>query len=315
MPTVLITGGTGLIGKKLTALLTDKGYKVIILSRNPKKYEQSAQIKYAIWDIEKQEIDASAIAEADHIIHLSGAGVMEKRWTEKYKKEIMESRVKSSQLLIKGLSETENNVKTVVSASAIGWYGKDKKPIKPFVEKDAADNSFLGETCKLWEESIEPVTQLDKRLVKLRLGIVLSNDGGALAEFKKPLQFGIAAILGNGKQMISWIHIDDICRMFIYAIENNISGSFNAAAPQPVTNKTLTLKLADLMRKKFYIPVYVPQFILKIVLGERSIEILKSTTVSDEKIRSTGFTFLYPSIDVALLQLISSEKKIKDPVS
>jgi hypothetical protein len=305
MATVLITGGTGLIGKNLTAQLTAKGYKVIILSRNPKKYEQNSQIKYALWDVEKQQIDASAIAEADHIIHLAGAGVMEKRWTEKYKKEIIDSRIKSSQLLIKGLTATDNNVKTVVSASAIGWYGKDKKPIKPFEEKDVADDSFLGETCKLWEESIEPVTQLNKRLVKLRLGIVLSNDGGALVEFKKPLQFGIAAILGTGKQMISWIHIDDICRMFIYAIENNISGSFNAAAPQPVTNKTLTLKLADLMRKKFYIPVYVPQFILKFVLGQRSIEILKSTTVSDEKIRSAGFTFLYPSIDAALKDLIT----------
>ena len=304
MPTVLITGGTGLVGKKLTEQLVAKGYKVIILSRKPNAAKENGTVSYATWNVEEQKIDGGAIASADHIIHLAGAGVMEKRWTEKYKKEIINSRVKSSELLIKGLKENANTVKTIVSASAIGWYGKDERPIKPFIESDPPDKNFLGETCRLWEESIEPVIHLFKRLVKLRLGIVLSNGGGAFSEFKKPLQFGIAAILGNGKQMISWVHIEDICRMFIYAIENeNVAGSYNAASPEPVNNKTLIIKLAELMRKKFYIPVYVPQFFLKLYLGERSIEVLKSTTVSNEKIKNEGFTFLYPTIDVALKQL------------
>ncbi|MEJ7672257.1 MAG: DUF1731 domain-containing protein [Chitinophagaceae bacterium] len=156
----------------------------------------------------------------------------------------------------------------------------------------------------MWEQSIEPITQLDKRLVKLRTGIALSNDGGAYAEFKKPLRFGIAGILGSGKQVVSWIHMDDLCRMYIYAIENEkLSGSYNAAAPFPVDNKNLILKMANLVRGQFYIPAHLPKFLLKIILGEKSIEILKSTTVSCEKIKAAGFTFLYPSIDAALKEL------------
>ncbi len=308
MPTVLITGGTGLIGKTLTRHLTARGYKVIIVSRKARHKSDDPMITFASWNIEEQKIDTDAIAKSDYIINLAGAGVMEKKWTKKYKKEIVESRTKSSELLIRALQENNNVVKAVISASAVGWYGNDltkgddTKDL--FVESDAADKNFLGETCRLWEESIEPVTQMNIRLVKLRTGIVLSNEGGALAEFKKPLRFGIAGILGSGKQVISWIHIDDLCRMYIYAIENEkLSGSYNAVAPLPVNNKTLILKLSKMIRGEFYIPVYVPKFLLKIFLGERSIEILKSTTVSSEKIKNAGFIFLYPTIDTALKEL------------
>jgi len=308
MSTVLIAGGTGLIGKNLTSHLINKGYDVIILSRKPVTETNEKQITYATWDINKQEIDSNALSKADYIIQLSGAGVMDKRWTSKYKKEIVESRTKTSQLIIKGLQQNENKVKAVISASAIGWYGKDPstdvRHWDGFKESDKSDTGFLGETCRLWEDSIEPVTAMDIRLVKLRQGIILSNDGGAFTEFKKPLRFGIAAILGSGKQMISWIHIDDVCRMFIYAIENeNLSGIYNAVAPSPVSDKQFIIKTAELLRKGFYIPLYVPNFFLKLILGEKSIEILKSATVSCNKIKSEGFTFLYPSLDVALGEL------------
>jgi TIGR01777 family protein len=304
MPAVLITGGTGLIGKNLTRHLINKGFEVIIVSRKPPHSSTEEKITYAEWDIVEQKLDIAAIAKADHIINLAGAGVMDKRWTEKYKKEIVESRTKSSELIVKALKENPNKVKAVISASAIGWYGEDKKDKKAFIETDPPDENFLGDTCRLWEESIEPVTALNKRLIKLRTGIVLSNDGGALAEFKKPLRFGLAPIFGSGKQIISWIHMDDLCRMYIYAIENeSISGSYNAIAPLPVSDKKLMLNLAKLMRGQFYIPLHVPQFLLKLILGERSIEILKSATVSDEKIKATGFTFLYPTIDAALKEL------------
>ena len=311
MPVVLITGGTGLIGKNLTRHLTSKGYEVIIVSRKPTHASDDLKISFANWNVEEQKIDSDAIAKADYIINLAGAGVMEKKWSEKYKKEIIESRTRSGELLINALQKNTNNVKAFISASAIGWYGGDTKVLlhkNGFIETDPADKNFLGETCRLWEESIEPVTKLNKRLVKLRTGIVLSNDGGAFTEFKRSLRFGIAAILGGGKQVISWIHIDDLCRMYIYAIENeNLSGSYNAVAPLPVNNKTLILKLAKKMREQFYIPIHVPQFLLKLILGQRSIEILKSATVSCEKIKATGFTFLYPSIDAALKEL--SKKK------
>ena len=303
MQTVLITGGTGLVGKTLTNALLAKGYKVIVLSRDPK--QACENLNYARWDLKKQEIDIAAVQEADHIIHLAGAGVVEKKWTSAYKKEIIESRTESSRLIFETLKNNENKVRSVISASAIGWYGEDSVPVQPFTEPDAADDSFLGQTCKLWEASIEPVTSLGKRLVKLRIGIVLSKDGGALAEFKKPIRFGAAAILGNGKQVVSWIHIDDLCRMFIAAIENEMmQGAYNAVAPVPVTNKTLTLTLAKAMNRKFYIPVYVPAFVLKIMMGQRSVEILKSATVSCKKIMDTRFEFNYTNIEPAMANLV-----------
>ncbi len=317
MPVVLIAGGTGLIGKNLTRHLNAKGYEVIIVSRKPSHTSGNPMITFANWNIDEQKMDIDALLKADYIINLAGAGVMEKKWTKKYKKEIVESRTKSSELLIRALQENTNHVKTIISSSAIGWYSLNPTfsttsgegvANKSFIESDAPGEDFLGETCRLWEESIEPVTKLNKRLVKLRTGIVLSNEGGAFAEFKKPLRFGIAAILGDGKQIISWIHIDDLCRMFIYAIENeNLSGSYNAVAPLPVNNKNLILKLAKKMRKQFYIPVHVPQFLLKLILGERSTEILKSATVSCEKIKAAGFIFLYPSIDAALKELTGNK--------
>ena len=308
MPTVLITGGSGLIGRSLANALVKGGYNVIILSRNPGSKQPLKNTSYVLWDIKKQQIDVSAVQQADHIIHLAGAGVVDKKWTEAYKNEIRESRTESSRLIMDTLKNNDNKVKAVISASAIGWYGEDEDPVKPFTETDGAVDNFLGQTCKLWEESIEPVTALGMRLVKLRTGIVLSNNGGALAEFKKPIRFGAAAILGNGKQMVSWIHIDDLCRMYIAAIENEkMNGSYNAVAPIPVTNKTLTYSLAKAMNGKFYLPVHVPAFVLKIMLGQRSIEVLKSATVSCKKIGDTGFVFEFNNIDAALNNLVQTK--------
>lgn len=311
MPVILITGGTGLIGKNLTSHLTSKGYEVIIMSRSTTRVSQNPLISYANWVIEEGKIDGNAIAKADFIIHLAGANIVAKRWTKKYKQEIIESRTKSSELLIKALRETSNNVKAVISASAVGWYGEDAKPLLHkygFIESDPPARDFLGETCRLWEQSITPVTQLNKRLVIFRTGIVLSNDGGALVEFKKPLRFGIAPIFGNGKQITSWIHVDDLCRLYNYAIENiAIRGTYNAVAPQPVTNKNFISRLAQLLRNQFYIPVYTPEFILKLFLGEKGTEVLKSTTVSTEKVKEAGFTFLYPTINAALTELTNKK--------
>ncbi len=307
MSTILITGGTGLIGSALANMLTDKGHKVIILTRNEKKSANS-NVSYAVWNVKSQQINENTVSSADYIIHLSGAGVADKRWTSDRKKEIVESRTQSGSLLVKALQQIPNKVKAVISASAIGWYGKDENRSpkkKAFTEDMHADKEFLGETCRKWEESVKPVKEAGKRLVKLRIGIVLSNNGGALPEFKKPVRFGIAGVLGSGKQVVSWIHIEDLCRIFIYAIENeSMEGVYNAVAPTPVRNKELTLLLAQKMKGRFYVHMHVPAFILKAVLGEMSVEVLKSATVSSEKIRSAGFSFLYPSIESALDNLI-----------
>jgi len=309
MPLVLISGGTGLIGRNLTRHLIDRGYDIIILSRTKNKASENPKVSYSFWNVDKGIIDAEAVKKADHVIHLAGAGLMDKKWTADYKKVIVESRTKGAGLLIKTLKENGQSVKTFVSASAIGWYGEDAKPVirkEGFIETDLAAKDFLGETCLLWEGSAEPVTTLGTRLVKLRTGIVLSKDGGVFKEFKMPLRFGVAAILGNGKQIISWIHIDDLCRMYCEAIENiYLHGSYNAVAPLPVSQKYLTITLANKLRNKFYTPIHVPAILLKLIFGKRSIEILKSATVNDKKIKSEGFTFLYPTIEAAIEELIA----------
>ncbi len=316
--TVLISGGTGTVGSALRRLLLEKGYRVIVLSRRKPasgngpagsgKPGEGSSFAVAQWDPGHQTIDPAAIGEADFIIHLAGAGVADRRWSARWKKEIVESRTNSSALLVKALREIPNKVQTVVSASGIGWYGADPSlpNPRPFVETDPADMDFLGETCRRWESAIAPVATPARRLVILRTGIVLNKGKGALAEFSKPLRAGVAAILGNGQQVLSWIHIDDLCRLYLAAIEQkDWQGIYNAVAPGPVNNKTFTLELAALVKGRFFVQVYIPSFILKIALGEMSVEVLKSTTVSADKVRNTGFQFLYPSLGPALKELTS----------
>lgn len=303
MSTVLLTGGSGTIGQALTSTLLEKGHEVIVVTRNPGRFKPAAGLSYAAWDLEKGVIDPAAIKRANYIIHLAGAGVADKRWSAKRKKEIRDSRVQGGQLICKALRELPNQVEAVISASAIGWYGPD--PVvpnpHPFKEDQPAYDDFLGSTCQDWEESLQELTAMGKRLVILRTGIVLSPKGGALKEFMRPLKFGVAAILGSGSQVISWIHIADLVRLYLAGMEDkNMTGVYNAVAPRPVNNTTLTLTLAKKMRGSLYIPVHVPAFVLKLMLGEMSIEVLKSATVSAEKCRQAGFQFTYPTIESAL---------------
>jgi uncharacterized protein (TIGR01777 family) len=312
MATVLITGGTGLIGRALTKALLEKNHKVIILSRDPEKQASATpNLSYAQWNISDQKINTDAIAQADFIIHLAGAGVADKRWTKKRKQEIVDSRVKGGELIAQSLKETGNKVKAVLTSFGIGWYGPDPSIPNPhpFTENDPAHDDFLGITCLQWEDSLEPVKTLGKRLIKFRTGIVLSGDGGALQEFLKPLRFGIATILGSGKQIISWIHVDDLVSLYIAAMENEkMNGVYNAVSPNPVSNKSLILQLAKKKRGRLFIPIHVPVFALKLALGEMSIEVLKSATVSCEKIQATGFRFSYPSIEEAIKNLLAKSK-------
>jgi uncharacterized protein (TIGR01777 family) len=305
MQTVLITGGTGMIGQAFAKQLIANGYDVIILSRNPKRSSRP-HLTYAKWDLEKGEIDEYALVNTNIIVHLAGEGVADKRWTLKRKQAILDSRVQSGNLLVKALNENKHQVKTFIAASAIGWYGPDtaKSLEDGFVETDVSDDSYLGNTCKLWEQSTEAIGGMGIRLVRLRIGIVFNKKGGALAEFLKPAKFALATILGNGKQIVSWIHYHDLCKMIQYAIETPaLHGVYNAVAPNSVTNKKLVLTIAK-NTYPIYFPSYVPSFVLKIMLGEMSIEVLKSTKVSAQKIQDAGFVFDFPNVEEAIVDLI-----------
>ncbi|HET9745871.1 MAG TPA: TIGR01777 family oxidoreductase [Chitinophagaceae bacterium] len=316
METILITGGTGMIGNALTQALIERGYHVIILTRyindkpktkNPVRpgHPGGDKLNYAAWDIEKKTIDKNAIAKADCIIHLAGANFADRRWNEKVKKEILTSRVDSANLIMDSLKTIPNKVKTVISASGVSWYGADhKNGVKSFTEADPPGNDFMAEVCKQWEAAIEPASFLGKRLIRFRIGPVLSKDGGAYVEFRNPMRFGLAGIIGTGKQVTSWIHIDDLVRAILFAMENEkMEGVYNAVAPNPSSNKELVTKIAEKNRGRSFIAVHAPSFALRIIFGEMINEILKSTTVSSAKLQQAGFIFQYPDLESAILQL------------
>jgi len=305
MANFLITGGTGMVGSALTKQLIQSGHEVVILTRRARRSDHPL-IQYKSWDPSQNQLDETAIRTADYIVHLAGANVAEKRWTVNRKQEILESRVRSGEFLVESLKKIPNRVKAVLGASAQGWYGAD--PLipnpTPFVETDPAHSDFLGSTCQSWEQSLQPLSSMGIRLIQLRIGIVLSTSGGALAEFIKPVRLGISPILGNGKQVISWIHLDDLTRLIEWTLLNeSVSGIYNAAAPNPVSNRSLMRVLSRAYRRPF-IPVPVPAFFLQLILGEMSIEVLKSTTMSVAKILQAGFSFQFPRIEEALNDLL-----------
>jgi len=303
MRTIGITGGTGLVGRAITRLLISKGYRVIIFTRSLRP--ESDGVSYAYWDAEKGEISQNALQQLDGLIHLAGEGVADKRWTTQRKRQLMESRTIGTSFITSQLLQHAPNCKAFISAAAIGYYGADKGG-HIFTETDAPANDFLATICQAWEAASEGV-EGKIRTVLLRIGIVLATEGGAFKEFAKPVKFGIAPLLGGGRQIVSWIHIDDLAAIFVYALENEmLHGTYNAVAPAPVPQSLLMHTIRH-YHKGFSIPIPVPAFVLKIMLGEMSIEVLKSATVSSHKIESTGFTFQYPMIGKAVGALMQHD--------
>jgi uncharacterized protein (TIGR01777 family) len=297
---VLITGGTGLIGSRLTELLLEKGYEVAYLSR---RKSEGTRVRAYLWDLEKGYMAEEAIREADCIIHLAGAGVADERWTTRRKQEILESRTRSSRLLYEGLQRTPNQVRTFLSASAIGIYGADRGE-ELLTETASPGNDFLAGVTKAWEGAVQPVAGLSIRTVLLRIGIVLSDKGGALEKMAQPIRLGAGSPLGSGKQWVSWIHVDDLCRLFLFCLEHpEVQGPYNAVAPEPATNEVLTKQIAEVLGKPLFLP-NVPAFALRLAVGEMAAAVLGSAKVSSQKITRAGFTHRFPALAPALQDLL-----------
>jgi uncharacterized protein len=294
---VLITGASGMIGTRLTELLLQKGYQVLHLGRSGK----SAQPSF-LWDVANRTMDANALTDTDAIIHLAGAGVTEKRWTPKRKKEILDSRTQSTHLLVETLRKGNHKVDTFISASAVGYYGfcLDERI---YTEDSEPGTDFLAQVTRQWEESVNKIETLGIRVVKLRIGIVLSNRGGALPELTWPVRWGIGSPLGTGRQYMSWIHLDDLCAVFIRAIEDrHMTGVYNAVCDH-VTNREMVNHIARVLKKPLWLPP-VPGFMLKLLIGETAQIVINGGKVSSEKIRQTGFQFQYPQLEMALQNLL-----------
>ncbi len=295
---ILITGGSGLIGMELSSLLTDKGYEVAHLTR---KKEVNFPYKQFEWNIQKAEIDQKSIDFADVIIHLAGAGVVDEKWTEERKKAIVESRTASAALLKSAIEKQERKPALFIGASGINFYGMDTGK-ELMQEDDAAGEGFLPEVCVLWEEATDQMKALGLKTAKIRIGIVLSEKGGALPQLAQPIKLGVGAPLGSGDQMMSWIHIQDLCGIFLHIIKNDLAETFNGVAPNPVTNKEMTKAVAKQLGKPLWVP-NVPAFAMKLLLGDRASMILGGIKGSAQKLLSTGFIYKYPQLKEALKEI------------
>ncbi len=297
---ILITGASGLIGTRLIKNLLEKGHRVSVLSRQTSNFKGVSTYN---WDIDKQLVDLKAFEGIDTIIHLAGAGIADKRWTKQRKQEIVDSRIRSTQLLYNTIEAIKAPIKTFISASAVGYYGDRNDEI--LYENTESGTGFLADCCKQWEAAVDEGLKSGMRVVKLRIGIVLSKQGGALSELARPVSFFVGAPLGSGKQWMPWIHLTDLVSIFEKAIENSdYTGTFNACTPYPVTNYEFTKILAKKLFRPVW-PVNVPEFVLKTMLGEMSTVILNSTRTSPQKLLDMGFRFRYQGLDAALSEIYS----------
>lgn len=302
MKKILIAGGTGLIGQEIIRLLDQKTYEIHVLSRSKK--ENTNGVIYHQWDTNKKTIDPKAL-EVDTIINLAGAGIADKKWTGKRKEILIKSRVNAALTIKEQLEKMpfENRPKQYISASAIGYYGHTGD--KLITEKDLpADDDFLTICTQKWEEAAKELEKVISTVSILRIGIVLSTKGGALQKMLIPFKLGMASYFGNGSMKYSWIHIEDIARLHIYIMENNLAGIFNGTAPGVVSNKVLTRKIKE-VKGGFSVRNPVPFFALKLAMGEMSAVVLTSNNISSQKIIDEGFTFIHPEIENALKDLLS----------
>ncbi len=301
MATILITGGSGLIGKALSHRLLSEGHSVRILSRTPKA---DSKIPEFFWNVENQEIDGAAFEGIDHMVHLAGIGIANKRWTRNRKKEVIDSRVDSMKLLTDTVKKKGIQLTSFVGASAVGIYGMITSDTI-FTETDKGPHDFLSETCELWERSYDEISSNANKTAVIRISVVLSNKGGALERLLPLFKAGLGSAIGSGNQYMPWIHIDDLVSVFMEGLfKPDFKGIYNAVAPEHITNKLFSKELAKALHKPFFVP-NVPGFAMKLVFGEMANVLLLGSRVSDKKLADTGFHFKYPTLKEALHEIVS----------
>lgn len=293
MKNILITGGSGFVGVHLTNLLKANGYEVSWLTR---KINTNIDVPQYLWDWENKKIETEAIEKANTIIHLAGANVNGHRWNKKWKKEIYDSRIKSTDFLFEIISKHPNKIKIFVSSSATGYYGFVPSE-KIFYESDFAGKDFLAITCNDWEQAATKFSTIGIRTSIIRTGVIFSKNSEAYKKINLPIRFGLGAAIGNGKQYFPWIHLDDLCGIYLKAItDNSMQGIFNAVAPKFIKNTDLTKAMANHFKKRIWLP-NIPPIVIRILFGEIADSLLKGNRISSEKIIKCGFQFKYAGID------------------
>ena len=317
---VVVTGATGFIGKELIKRLNEMGHEIAVLTRNPDsaRFRVPVHCEVITWDPCRNHLPSTALKGVDAVINLAGENIADGRWSPERKRELIQSRELSARRLVNAISYMDKKPKTLVSVSAIGFYGNRGDAL--LNETDSKGHGFLSDVCKVWEEEILKAKELRVRTVAYRLGMVLGHDGGALNKILPPFKLGLGGKLGSGSQWMSWIHINDLVNMLVHAIENpSIDGIYNAVSPNPVRNKEFTKTLGNVLNRPTIFPV--PKFVLKIALGELSELLLGSQRVAAKKISDTGFKFNYPHIKEALQEVcgnsyheIKTEQWVPQPV-
>lgn len=298
---ILITGATGLVGEQLTEYCLEDDIEVNYLTTSKKKIQDKPKYKGFYWNPESGEIDINAFTDVTAIINLAGATIS-KRWTKSYKKTILESRTQTANLLFKTLSGIDHSISHFISASGISIYPDDMSKLY-FEENTEISTSFLGEVVVAWEAAADQFETLGMRVAKIRTGVVFAKEEGAFQKIKSPIEKGIGAPLASGNQWISWIHLHDVACLYIHTLKNGLEGVYNAVAPNPVTNKNLTFKIAAAIKKNIWLP-NVPGWVLKLMLGEMASLVLESQLVSCRKIQASGYNFMYVNVRYAIQKLI-----------
>ncbi|UCE93595.1 MAG: TIGR01777 family oxidoreductase [Flavobacteriaceae bacterium] len=298
---VLVTGGTGAVGSQLCDFLAGQNFEVSVLSR--RKNENSRYTTY-LWDYKHALIDKKALENCDYIVHLAGAGIADSRWTSERKREILESRIKTTSLIYKALSTVDHKVKAIISASAVGYYGQINSD-HIYVEDDPPGEDFVAQVCQKWEEESRKFENLGIRTVQFRIGIVLMKKGGALEKMALPFNYNVGAVLASGKQIIPWIHVVDLLRMILLGIQSSeMKGPYNACSPHPVSNSAFSKLLAKTLNKPILLP-NIPEFVLKTILGKRAVLLTAGSRVSSQKIINSGFKFNHPELEPCLRDILT----------